>query len=69
MQNQTDVQLAGVHMMANNKQIKSNLKIIKSLCDDLEEFFECFTLDRVWNEKEDTLTVCFTAEKVKEQMN
>ena len=53
-------------MMMSNKNTRSNLTVIKDLCDDLEEFFECFTLDRHWNADRDRLTVCFTAEQVKE---
>ena len=52
-------------MMMSNRHTKSNLTIIKELCEDLEEHFEAFTLDRHWNEDRDRLTVCFTAEQVK----
>ncbi len=48
-----------------NKHATTNLDVIKELCDDLEEFFEAFVLDRVWNKQKDRVTVCFTAEKIK----
>jgi len=48
-----------------NKHATTNLDVIKELCDDLEDFFEAFVLDRVWNKQKDRVTVCFTAEKIK----
>jgi hypothetical protein len=47
-----------------NKHTKTNLDVIKELCDDLDDFFEAFVMDRVWNEQKDRVTVCFTAEKI-----
>jgi len=52
-------------MTMTNAHTKSNLTIIKDLCEDLEGHFEAFTLDRHWNEERDRVTVCFTAEQVK----
>ncbi len=47
------------------KPRETNLNIIKDLCDELEGFFEAFTMDRVWNTDNSKVTVCFTAEKIK----
>ncbi len=51
--------------MRRSKILSSNLDIIRELCNDLEECFEAFYMDRVWNEKQDKVTICFTAEKIK----
>ena len=50
--------------MSNGKTI-SDLQVIRELCGDLEDTFECFTLDRVWNKDKTRVTVCFTAEQVR----
>ena len=52
--------------MSKSKQITSNLDVVKELCDDLEEFFEAFHMDRVWSNDNSKVTVCFTAEKIKQ---
>ncbi len=53
--------------MGKSKVITSNLDVVRELCNDLEEFFEAFYMDRVWNESQDKVTVCFTAEKIKKR--
>ena len=50
----------------NNTHTVSDLQVIKELCGDLEDSFKCFTLDRYWNKDKTRLTVCFTAEQVRE---
>lgn len=52
--------------MMSNKNTRSNLTVIKNLCDDLEGVFEAFKLDKYWNEDRDKITICFTAEQIKE---
>ncbi len=51
--------------MGQSKAITSNLNIIKELCEELENFFEAFTMDRVWSTDNSKVTVCFTAEQIK----
>jgi len=63
--NQNNALHVGVLTMANTHTI-SDLQVIKELCGDLEDAFACFTLDRYWNEEKTRLTVCFTAEQVRE---
>ena len=48
-----------------SKYDASNLEVIKNLCDELEEFFEAFIMDRVWSTDNSKVTVCFTAEKIR----
>jgi len=43
---------------------KSNLDVVKELCDELEGFFEAFHMDKVWNNANNKVTICFTAEKI-----
>ena len=51
--------------MPKSKELTSNLQVIKEVCEELEGFFEAFTMDRVWSKDDSKLTVCFTAEKIK----
>ena len=53
--------------MGKSTKITSNLNVVKELCEELEGFFEAFYMDRVWNESQDKVTVCFTAEKIKKR--
>ncbi len=53
--------------MGKSNKLTSNLDVVKELCDDLEEFFEAFQMDRVWNEANTKVTVAFTAEKVRKR--
>ena len=39
--------------------------VIKELCDELEGFFEAYQMDRCWSKDNSKVTVCFTAEKIK----
>ena len=51
--------------MGKSRVVSSNLQVIKEVCDELEGFFEAFTMDKVWSKNNSKLTVCFTAEKLK----
>jgi len=53
--------------MGSSNRLKSNLDVVKALCDELEGFFEAFQMDRVWNKENNKLTICFTAEKIKKR--
>jgi len=53
--------------MGTTNQLTSNLDVIKELCDELEGFFEAFQMDRVWSRDNDSVTICFTAQKVKKK--
>jgi len=53
--------------MVRSKILTSNLNVVKELCEELEGFFEAFQMDRVWNESQDKVTICFTAEKIKKR--
>lgn len=46
-----------------NKHLTSNLEVIKELCEELEGFFEAFTMDKVWSKDRNKVTVAFTAER------
>ncbi len=51
--------------MGRANTLTSNLNVVKAVCDELEEFFEAFQMDKFWNEDRTKLTVAFTAEKIK----
>ncbi len=51
--------------MGRSNTLTSNLNVVKQVCDELEEFFEAFQMDKFWNEDRTKLTVAFTAEKIK----
>jgi len=53
--------------MGNSNNITSNLDVVKLLCDELEEFFEAYQMDRVWSKDNTKLTICFTAEKIQKK--
>ncbi len=53
--------------MGKSNTLTSNLDVVKQLCDELEEFFEAFQMDRVWSQDNNKLTVCFTAEKIQKR--
>jgi len=55
--------------MGNGRLMASNLNVIKDLCEEIEEFFEAFTMDRVWSSDNSKVTVCFTAERIKPKWN
>lgn len=47
--------------------LTSNLDVVKEVCDELEEFFEAFQMDKVWNKDRTKITVAFTAEKIQQR--
>ena len=51
--------------MGRSNSTTSNLDVVKEVCDELEEFFEAYQMDRVWSKDNDKVTICFTAEKLK----
>jgi len=53
--------------MGRSNKLTSNLDVVKDLCDELEEFFEAFQMDRVWSEDNKKVTIAFTAEKIRKQ--
>lgn len=53
--------------MGRSNQLTSNLDVVKELCDELEGFFEAFQMDRVWDEGQNKVTVCFTAERIQKR--
>lgn len=53
--------------MGRSNKLTSNLDVVKSLCDELEGFFEAFQMDRVWDKDQNKVTVCFTAERIQKR--
>ena len=53
--------------MGKSNTLTSNLDVIKGVCDELEEFFEAFQMDKYWNADKTKLTVAFTAEKINQR--
>lgn len=52
--------------MGKSTKLTSNLTVVKELCDELEGYFEAFYMDRVWSKDNSKVTICFTAEKLRE---
>lgn len=51
--------------MPQSKELTSNLQVVKDICEELEEFYESFVMDKIWSKDKSRVTVCFTAEKIK----
>ena len=52
-------------LMPQSKELTSNLKVVKDICEELEGFYESFVMDKIWSKDKSRVTVCFTAEKIK----
>lgn len=52
--------------MPQSKELTANLQVIKDICEELEGFYESFVMDRIGSKDNSRVTVCFTAEKIKQ---
>ena len=53
--------------MGPSNRVKSNLDVIKDLCEELEGFFEAFEMDKYWDEGKNKVTVAFTCERIQKR--
>ena len=52
--------------MGQSKELTANLQVVKDICEELEGFYESFVMDKVYSKDNSKVTVCFTAEKIKQ---
>ena len=52
--------------MGQSKELTANLQVVKDICEELEGFYESFVMDKVSSKDKSRVTVCFTAEKIKQ---
>ena len=53
--------------MGYSNKIKSNLQVVKDLCEELEGFYEAFQMDKFWDEGKNKVTIAFTCEKIQKR--